>query len=223
MALGANLYYARLAGHGRDGDAMAESSVNAWINDCAEAMAIGRAIGDRVVVIATSTGAAIATWAATRPDLSDRVAAMILISPNYGVQAGGAFILTMPWGKQIAEMVMGKERSFPVENELHGKLWTSRYPSSAILPMAAMTELARESPVERSTIPALFIFSPNDKIIRPDLIREVAARWGARHELAPIEQSGDPSNHVIAGDALSPATTDTLADRIDAWIKAVAS
>jgi pimeloyl-ACP methyl ester carboxylesterase len=220
-ALGANLYYARLAGHGRDGAAMAESSVNAWINDYAEAVAIGRAIGNRVVVIATSTGAAIATWAATQPDLGDRVAAMVLISPNYGVQASGAFILTMPWGKQITDMVMGKERSFPVENELHGKLWTSRYPSSATLPMAAMTELARESPVERSTIPALFIFSPNDKVIRPDLVREVAARWGAPHELAPIERSGDPSNHVVAGDALSPATTDALADRIVAWVRAV--
>jgi pimeloyl-ACP methyl ester carboxylesterase len=222
-ALGANLYYARLAGHGRDGAAMAEGSVNAWINDYAEAIAIGRAIGDRVVVIATSTGAALATWAATRPDLSDRVAAMIFISPNYGVQAAGAFMLTMPWGKQIAEMVMGKERSFAVENELHGKLWTSRYPSSATLPMAALTELARQAPVEKIPVPTLFIFSDGDKVVRSELTREIAARWGAPHELVPVERSGDPSNHVIVGDALSPTTTDALANRIVDWVRAVAS
>ena len=49
-ALGANLFYTRLTGHGQDGAAMAEGSVNAWINDYAEAMAIGRAIGGKVEI-----------------------------------------------------------------------------------------------------------------------------------------------------------------------------
>ena len=220
--LGANLFYTRLTGHGQNSAAMADGSVNNWVNDYAEAIAVGRAIGERVVVIATSTGAALATWAATQPELSDRVAAMALFSPNYGVRASGAFILTMPWGKQIAELVIGKERSFPVENELHGKLWTSRYPSSATLPMAALTNLARDAPVEKITIPTLFIFSDADKVVRPDLTRAIAARWGARHEIFAVEKSGDRSNHVIAGDALSPSTTDALADRIVDWVKTVA-
>ena len=70
-ALGANLFYTRLTGHGQDGAAMAEGSVNAWINDYAEAIAIGRAIGDKVVVIGTSTGASLATWAASQPGLRE--------------------------------------------------------------------------------------------------------------------------------------------------------
>jgi pimeloyl-ACP methyl ester carboxylesterase len=218
-ALGANLFFTRFTGHGGDSAAMAEGSVNAWVNDYAEAIAIGRAIGDRVVVIAASTGAALATWAATEPDLSNGVAAMAFISPNYGVQASGAFILTMPWGKQIAELIVGKERSFPVENELHGKFWTSRYPTSATLPMAALTNLARDTPVEKIAIPALFIFSDTDKVVRPDLTRAIAARWGARHEIFPVEQNDDPSSHVIAGDGLSPSTTDALAQRIIDWVK----
>ena len=39
-ALGANLFYTRLAGHGRSGDAMAEPLAGDWIEDMAEAMAI---------------------------------------------------------------------------------------------------------------------------------------------------------------------------------------
>src|SRR6202007_3384630 len=50
-ALHANLFYTRLTGHGEDSDAMAKGSINAWVNDYAEAIAIGRAIGDRVIVI----------------------------------------------------------------------------------------------------------------------------------------------------------------------------
>jgi hypothetical protein len=96
-ALGANLFFTRLAGHGRNGAAMAEASVNDWIDDYAEAIAIGRMIGDKVVVVASSTGAALATWGATDPALARDVAAMVLISPNYRIGAFGAFLLTWPW------------------------------------------------------------------------------------------------------------------------------
>ena len=37
--LGANLYFSRLAGHGRDRTAMAEATVEAWLADTAEALA----------------------------------------------------------------------------------------------------------------------------------------------------------------------------------------
>ncbi|AKI00441.1 Alpha/beta hydrolase family [Hoeflea sp. IMCC20628] len=49
--LGANFYYVRLKGHGRSGDAMIEGSVHGWANDFAEAMAIGRRLGERVVIV----------------------------------------------------------------------------------------------------------------------------------------------------------------------------
>ncbi|MET2826877.1 alpha/beta hydrolase [Mesorhizobium shangrilense] len=220
--LDANLFYTRLTGHGEDGAAMADGSVNAWINDYEEALAIGRAIGDKVIVISTSTGGSLAAWAATQPGASAGVAAIAFISPNFGVQASGAEILTMPWGKQIAELVAGKERSFVPRNALHEKFWTTKYPITATLPMAALTELAYAAPVEKATIPALFIFSDLDKVVRHDRTREIAGRWGGPHELVPIESSGDPDNHVLAGDALSPSTTAFLAQRIAVWIEAVA-
>jgi alpha-beta hydrolase superfamily lysophospholipase len=59
--LGANLFYTRLTGHGRSGAAMAEASVNDWLNDSQEALQIGAQLGEHVVVIATSTGATLAT------------------------------------------------------------------------------------------------------------------------------------------------------------------
>lgn len=220
--LDANLFYTRLTGHGQDGAAMAQGSVNAWINDYEEALAIGRAIGDKVIVISTSTGGSLAAWAATQPGASDGVAAITFISPNFGVKASGAEILTMPWGKQIAELVIGKERSFVARNALHEKFWTTKYPVAATLPMQALTELAYGAPVEKADIPALFIFSDMDRVVRPDRMREIAGRWGAPHELVPIESTGDPDNHVIAGDVLSPSTTAFLAQRIAVWIGAVA-
>lgn len=219
--LDANLFYTRLTGHGQDGNAMATGSVNAWINDYEEALAIGRAIGDKVIVIATSTGGSLAAWAASQPDASDGVEAIAFISPNFGVRAKGADIVTLPWGRQIAEMVSGKERSFTPRNALHEKFWTTRYPMAATLPLVALTQLAYGAPVEKARIPALFIFSDSDKVVLPDRTREIAGRWGAAHELVPVDDTGDPDNHVLAGDALSPSTTAFLAERIVVWVKAL--
>ena len=44
---------------------MEQADVNAWLNDLAEAVAIGREIGNRVIVIGTSTGGTLATFGAT--------------------------------------------------------------------------------------------------------------------------------------------------------------
>jgi pimeloyl-ACP methyl ester carboxylesterase len=218
-ALHANLFYTRLTGHGENSAAMAKGSINAWVNDYAEAIAIGRVIGDRVIVIGTSTGGSLATWAATQPALSKDVAAIVMISPNYGLQAAGSSLLTGPWGNWLAELLIGKERGFEPVNALHARLWTTRYPTSALLPLAGLTKLAAGMPVEQIRIPALFVISDKDAVVRPDLTRAIAGRWGAPHELVAVEASGDPYNHVIAGDALSPSTTEELADRVIGWIR----
>ena len=106
-------------------------------------------------------------------------------------------------------------------NALHEKFWTYRYPIEATLPMQALTELAYSAPVEKAAIPALFIFSDSDKVVREDRTREIAGRWGGAHELVPVDDNGDPDDHVIAGDALSPSTTAFLAQRIVVWVEAI--
>lgn len=217
-ALGANLFLTRLAGHGIDGKALAEASVEDWVNDYAEAIAIGEAIGEKVVVISVSTGSSLAAWAATRPEFRDRVAGIVMISPNFGVQAGGAWLLTGPWGLQLARIIAGKERGFTPINDMHARFWTYRYPIEATLPMAVIVELAATAPVEEARAPALFMLSDADSVVRPDISRAVAARWGAPHALVVVEGGDDPSNHVIAGDAMSPSTTQFAVDSIVEWI-----
>lgn len=218
-ALGANLFFTRLTGHGQDGPAMATATVNSWVNDYAEATAIGRAIGDKVIVMATSTGGSLAVAAALDADVSKGIGAFVLISPNFGVQAGGSFLLTMPWGKQLAELIVGKERSFEPRNERQAQLWTTKYPTAAVLPMAKLVDIAVNTPVERIQIPALFIISDQDKVVQPKLTRQIEARWGGPHRLIAVTNAEDPDQHVISGDTLSPGTTAALGQQSVDWLK----
>lgn len=216
--LGANLYYARLKGHGRGGDAMIEGSVHGWVNDFAEVLAIGRRLGERVVIVATSTGASLAAWGATQPDLMRDVAGLVQISPNYGLQAAGSGFLTIPWAEKLVPLIAGKRRSFEPRNEMHAKFWTSEYPSLALLPMAMLVDMANAVDVRKISIPSLFVYSPQDKVIQPELAKEKAANWGGPTQIIEVTDSDDPNNHVIAGDALSPATTQRLAAQTADWI-----
>jgi alpha-beta hydrolase superfamily lysophospholipase len=220
-AFGANLFYARLTGHGQDSAAMGRTSVNEWVNDYAAAIAIGRMIGEKVIVMGTSTGGSLATWGATQPSLSEDVAGLVLISPNYGIQSVGAPLLTMPWGETLARLVIGKERAVTPANEMHAKYWTTTYPVAALLPMAATAALARNAPVENVQVPALFIFSDSDRVVRPERTHAIADRWGAPHDMMVLQQSGDGGNHVIAGDAFSPQNNTLVAGRIEEWISSL--
>ena len=70
-------------------------------------------------------------------------------------------------------------------------------------------------------MPALFIFSDEDRVVLPALTRGIAARWGAPHQIVTVDDADDPADHVIAGDALSPSTTARLADTAVAWIRKI--
>ena len=60
--LGANLFYSRLRGHGRTGRALSQVTVSDWLSDGQEAIEIGKRIGDRVLLMGSSTGATLCAW-----------------------------------------------------------------------------------------------------------------------------------------------------------------
>lgn len=218
-ALGANLFFTRLAGHGlEDPGALGHATLGDWIADLEEAIAIGRLLGDRVVVMATSTGASLTTWALGRPGLADGIAAAVLVSPNYGVQASGSFLLTGPFAAEIAHMVIGARRGFEPVNALNAHNWTTDYPVEALIPMAQAVRLASFTPVEQIKTSALFVYSPRDLVVRPDLTDAVLGRWGGPHARFDPGETGDANNHVIAGDTYSPGTTAAVAAEIVAWL-----
>ncbi|MCC4298820.1 alpha/beta hydrolase [Aurantimonas coralicida] len=220
-SLGANLFYTRLTGHGRDGAAMEQADVNAWLNDLAEAVAIGREIGNRVIVIGTSTGGTLATFGATQPGLMQDVAGLVLISPNFGLLDRWAFALDLPWARDLLPLVGGETRGFDPLNDPQAENWTTRYPIGALVPMAAMVRETLRADISGIALPVLTLFSPNDQIVDPAATEAVMARWQGPHEVVEVPASGDPASHVLAGDIVSPQTTDDLAARIVSWAEAL--
>lgn len=143
-SLQANLFYTRLKGHGRDGEALANVTINDWFNDTAEALAIAHRFGRKVILIGTSTGGTLATWAAAQLEMKN-VLAVIMLSPNYGPAAVGADVLTWPWARQFTPFFLGKTRSWEGSNAAHNHFWTTTYPVEALISMMALVDFVRES------------------------------------------------------------------------------
>jgi alpha-beta hydrolase superfamily lysophospholipase len=220
-ALGANLYFTRLRGHGRSGPAMVEAEAGDWIEDMAEAIAIGRRIGREVIALSTSTGGTISAIAATDPSLADGIKGITFISPNFRIKNHAAVILTWPLVRYWAPVLVGPERSFEPINDGQRKYWTTRYPTKAVMPMAALVAHADAQNYSDVKVPALFMFSDADAVVSSEKTREMALRWGGDTTVSVVAlgPGDDPFNHVIAGDILSPGQTEETVVTILEWVK----
>jgi len=67
------------------------------------------------------------------------------------------------------------------------------------------------------------IYSPRDQVIDPSAVQEAFAAWGAsQKQLLAYEHSSDPSQHVLAGDIVSPGSTAELAAIISEFLRETA-
>lgn len=223
-ALGANLVFNRLPGHGRSAAAMGEATATDWIDDTDLMLDVARAAGDRVLVIATSTGGTLAALAATEDDMAADVAGIVFVSPNFALASPAGRILEWPLAGLWTRALLGAERGFEPLNEDHATYWTERYPTVALVRMAAVMRETRARDLGRADVPALFVFSDSDRVVSAAATREAALRWGGPARLAPLELPGegvDPAGHVIAGDIVSPAMTDSVSELILDWAGAL--
>ncbi|WP_170581180.1 alpha/beta hydrolase [Ruegeria arenilitoris] len=219
-ALGANLVYTRLQGHGRDGLAMAEGTASGWMRDTAEGLAAARAVGDKVIVVSTSTGGTLAAAAALDPELSKDVVGMVFISPNFGVQAAGSWIPSLPWARSWLPLLMGETRDVSGPDPEKNLYWSSSYPWEAVVPMSVLVDTVYELDFSGALVPALFWFSDDDQVVRPDLTHKVAKDWGAPATVQTVTMGSgdDPQSHVIAGRLMSPGQTDATVAGILQWL-----
>lgn len=219
-ATGANLFETRLTGHGRDGKAMLDGNTTAWKDDAREALDVGLLIGERVVVLSTSTGGTLSTWLATQARAQD-IAALVMISPNFAPADKALFALDWPIAGPLLLAWLGdEERSWTPLNAAQSRYWTWHYPWPALVELARLLKDVER--IDKATIraPTLMIYSPGDKVVDPDAIRSAFAQWGApRKRLLEYRRSGDPSQHVLAGDIVSPGSTAELASVITAFLR----
>lgn len=211
--LGANLFETRLTGHGLEAAPLENVTAEDWLVDAREAIAIGERLGERQVVVATSTGATLAL-ALEQAGALGPVAALVLISPNFGPKDPAADLLTWPGGPLLGRMVTGAMHEWTPASEAQGRYWSTRYPLTAVVEMMRLVRAVNAALPFELEAPVLALLSPDDDVIDVPRARAALARIAAPAVEIVDVASGGPSRHVLAGDILAPAATGPLLDVI---------
>jgi alpha-beta hydrolase superfamily lysophospholipase len=218
-ALGANLFETRLTGHGHSERPMHDVRAEDWLADTAEALAIGARLGERIVVLGTSTGGTLAL-AMSSHDIAGPVSDIVVMSPNLQPSDGKAAWLTRPAGPLIARLIAGDTRSWEAHNEQQARFWSTSYPIEAAVEVMRLVDLLNSQLPLQLQQNLLVLLSPDDEVVSPEATKRAFERISApRKALLEIEGAADPSNHVLAGDILSPGSTDDVAALIVDFVR----
>lgn len=203
---GANIYLARWADHGLKPPAGLEhfTPETAW-QSAKEALAIGRRIGRKVIVMSTSTGGTLAfKLASVYPD---SVFALINMSPNLKDDQPGAFLLNSPWGMELAMLVsLGDSRKLTHEEPEASQYWDTIYPARALVELQSLvSSVVQPETFERVTSPVQTLYYhknmlEEDERVEVNEIPRVHKQLATPEALQDTVELNTPGTHFIGSD-----------------------
>ena len=206
--IGCNLYLSRLSQHGIDtAEALVNfTAENIW-ESAKEALAVGRQLGDKVILMGTSTGGSLALQlAATYPD----VAALVLLSPNIEINDPNAWLLNNPWGLQIAQMVVGGNYNVAKNNTpLYRQFWNRQYRLEAAVQLQEYLEDAmNDKTFSKIHQPVLLLYyykdeQHQDPVVRVSAMKRMMAELGTLAAMKQQKAIPAAENHVLGSYILS--------------------
>src|SRR5699024_7876407 len=113
---GCNLYLARLHSHGlKTNQPFKEFSSAQFIQSAIDACRIGQKIGEKVLLMGTSTGGALALYAAGSSQYSIPIAGLILYSPLIHIYGASSLLLENRLSRTILSWTAGKDLMLGVQ------------------------------------------------------------------------------------------------------------
>lgn len=188
---GCNLYLSRLAEHGIDTtvDLINITPEKYW-ESAKQALAIGKQLGNKVILMATSTGGTLALQLAAQ--YPNDVYALILMSPNIAINNDKAYLLNNPWGLQIAHIVTGEEYITSKDNRpIYKQYWNWHYPLEATVQLQEMIETTMlPETFHKIKQPTLMLYYYKDEVHQDSVVSVPAM-------LSMFEQLATPANMKV--------------------------
>ncbi|MCF8460099.1 MAG: alpha/beta hydrolase [Flavobacteriales bacterium] len=135
---GCNLYLPRLYGHGLDTtEPLINLTPENYLQSAKEAIAVGKQIGKKVILMCTSTGGTLGIYLTAH---DPEIAALICYSPNIDIFDPNSNVLTQPWGLQLVRLISGsnyREYEAPAEFK---KYWQTKYRIEALVALRSLID-----------------------------------------------------------------------------------
>jgi esterase/lipase len=205
---GCNLYLSRLADHGIDTtEQLLNFTTDRFWESAKEALAIGKAIGEKVIVMSTSTGGTVALVLAA--DFPDDVHALINMSPNLAINDPNAWILNNHWGLQIARKVVGSDYNDVHFDSIRQKYWNGRYRMEATVQLQEMIESKMNKDTFKKVLcPSLTLYyykneKEQDPTVKVSAMLEMNKELGTPEPFKQTVAIPEAGGHVIGSYVVS--------------------
>ena len=169
---GCNLYLSRLADHGLDTtDALINFSVDKYWESAKQALAVGKRLGKKVIIMATSAGGALALKLAA--EFPGDVYALVLLSPCIAINDPSAWLLNNHWGLKIARLVVGSDYiDSKDERPLNKQYWYTHYRLEGAGALEEFLETTMTSAIFRKvTQPTQLLYYFKDQIHQDSVVK----------------------------------------------------
>ncbi|MGB0917154.1 MAG: alpha/beta hydrolase [Flavobacteriales bacterium] len=198
---GCNLYLTRLYGHGLDSpDALIDLTPENYLQSAKQAIAIGKTLGDKVILMCGSTGATLGLYLAAH---DSEIEAVICYSPNIDIYDSNSKILTKPWGLQLTRLVMGgNNRSYEAPDE-YKKYWQTSYRIEGLLATRSLIDATMTSETFGKITQPVFVGcyykdeENQDKTVSVQAMRDMMPQLGTEESQKRMIEFSEVKAHII--------------------------
>lgn len=197
---GANLYLARLEDAGiQNPDAYQNLTPESFLQGAKHALAVGKALGDEVILIGTSAGGLLSVYlASTNPDLKG----LILYSPCMDIYNSALKVATGPWGEKAVKAVIG-DRMLNDYTPERQRYWMNSYSSKGLVTLQrSIDAIARKEVYEQIKMPVFLGYyykndDEQDKTVSVKAMREMFPLLGTAPEQKREVSFPESGHHVV--------------------------
>jgi len=199
---GANLYLSRLHDAGLSNpNAFDDLTPQNFVDGAKRALAIGKQLGDSVIVIGTSAGGLLSVYlAAHNPEIK----ALVLYSPCIKTYKNKLAIATGPWGPKIMKWVIGEHDILNDETPGRKDYWLNSQNTNGYLTLQKTIDaIARPEIYSRIKMPVFMGYyfkneEEQDKTVSVEAMRQMMGQLGTPQSQKVEKAFPESGHHVIA-------------------------
>ncbi|QRR02782.1 alpha/beta hydrolase [Dyadobacter sandarakinus] len=199
---GANLYVSRMHDAGIDDpNAFDDLTPENFLAGAKRAVAIGKSLGDSVILIGTSAGGLLSVYiAANHPELKG----LVLYSPCMEVNNSSLKLITGPWGRQILHKVIGEHSVHMDTIPAQAQFWLQGYHTNGLITLQQMMDVISKPEVfEKIKMPVFVGYyykneEEQDKVVSVAAIKDMFEHLGTPASLKVLKAFPESGDHVIA-------------------------
>lgn len=173
---GCNMYLSRLAEHGIDtSEQLVNLTAEKYWNSVKEAYAIGKQLGNKIILVGTSTGGTNALHLAS---VYPEIHSLVLLSPNVQIFDDNAWIANNPWGLQLGKLITGSGYVTPKDSRpIYKQYWNYHYRLESVANLQEYLETTMlQETFQKIKQPTLMLYYYRDSIHQDSVVKVSAMK-----------------------------------------------